>query len=515
MKNHRLIALQLQHLTIPGKVLGFLAAATLIATLTATATASAAPGPRVIAGSASEPYGLWTDDTVPKSPADPDTRPVELGVRFNSNVDGWITGLRYYRFAQGAPSSRGTLWSSGGSILARAQFPTNYGPGWQTAELDQPVAIAAGRDYVASYTAPKGRYPSDEFTLGGQNRVTNRNLTAAAGTFNYQLGFPVATWNGSNYYVDVRFTASDPAQVKPTITSKPSSPTTTAVPTTTTRPTTASSTPSRPPTTSSQSPASTSFPNAVNTGVPSGVALTDYAGPMTITRAGTIIDSKRITGRIVIAAQNVVIKRSRVVGNIDADGGGASVSIEDSEVNGGTSQTPAIGYGHITMRRVDVFGSRVSVLCGSSCDIQDSWLHSQYISPGSNWHVNGYVSNGGSNVVVKHNTIACDVRDNSNGGGCTGPAASFGDFSALSNIVYDNNLFVASPGGYCLAAGYNPGKPYGSNPTGIVVTNNVFQRGPGGKCASFGPVTAFRSAGAGNVWSNNTWDNGGVVPPAQ
>jgi hypothetical protein len=256
-----------------------------------------------------------------------------------------------------------------------------------------------------------------------------------------------------------------------------------------------------------------SFPSGSNTGVPAGVVLSPYTGPCTITAANTVIDAKTINCTLVIQASNVRITRSKINGNVDSDSSGVSVALEDVEIDGGASQEPAVGYRSVTMRRVNVHGARVSVLCGDSCDIQDSWLHGQYMEPGSDWHVNGYLSNGGSNVIVRHNTLACDVKDNSNGGGCTGPAASFGDFSALSNIVYDGNLLVASPGSYCLYAGYNPSKPYGSNPSGIVVTNNVFQRGSNSKCAYYGPVSAFKP-GSGNVWSNNVWDNGGTVAAA-
>jgi hypothetical protein len=266
-------------------------------------------------------------------------------------------------------------------------------------------------------------------------------------------------------------------------------------------------------TTSRSASSLTTFPDASNTGVPDGVTLTAYAGPMTITRGGTIIDAKIIRGMLVIAADNVVIKRSKLVGNVDADRPDVHITILDSEVDGGASWRPAIGYRNITMSRVNVHGARASVLCGSNCLIEDSWLHGQYLKPGSNWHVNGYISNGGTNVVIRHNTLACEPLDNSNGGGCTGPASSFGDFGPLRNITYDGNLFVAGPGGFCLRAGYNPGKPYGRDPTGIAIKNNVFQRGANRKCGVWGAVTSFRRSGVGNVFSNNKWDDGKPVYP--
>jgi hypothetical protein len=113
-------------------------------------------------------------------------------------------------------------------------------------------------------------------------------------------------------------------------------------------------------TTSRSASTTTPFPDASNTGVPAGIVLTDYVGPTTVTQAGTVIDAKTIRGKLVIATDNVTIKRSKVLGTIDSDRPGSHVTILDSEIDGGKSQSPAVGYGNITMSRVNVYGSRVS-----------------------------------------------------------------------------------------------------------------------------------------------------------
>ncbi|MFF0816094.1 hypothetical protein ACFYVR_13220 [Rhodococcus sp. NPDC003318] len=254
------------------------------------------------------------------------------------------------------------------------------------------------------------------------------------------------------------------------------------------------------------------FPGPSDTGVPAGAVLTAYDGPMTITVPGTVIDARIIRGTLHVDAPGVTVTRSMIAGNIDLDEPTSTLVLEDVEVDGAPTWQPAIGFNNITMRRVEVEGARVSVLCGSNCTIEDSWLHGQYLEPGTDWHVNGYLSNGGSNVLLRHNTLVCDAPENSAEGSCTGPAASFGDFEPLRNITYERNLFAAGPGAYCLYAGYNPDKPFGSDPMGIVVTNNIFERGPNGQCASYGPVASFQ-AGPGNVWAGNRWDDGGEVSP--
>ncbi|MFC0532172.1 hypothetical protein [Phytohabitans kaempferiae] len=261
-------------------------------------------------------------------------------------------------------------------------------------------------------------------------------------------------------------------------------------------------------------PAKGGFPNASNTGVPAGVALSAYRGSCTITKAKTVIDAKTVNCDIHIKAADVVIKRSRISGQIVSEGNG-SVRVEDSEIDGGRGQTHTVAYQNITVLRSEIRGGQTNVNCRRNCHIEDSWLHAQYMPDGVDWHLDAFLSNGGSNIKLIHNTLACDHPGNSNGGGCSANAAIFGDFAANSNYTFDRNLFVASEHTpYCAYGGLDPKKAYGTQVQGIVFTNNVFQRGKNGKCGTYGPITSFDSSKPGNVWRDNTWDDGSPVPPA-
>lgn len=258
------------------------------------------------------------------------------------------------------------------------------------------------------------------------------------------------------------------------------------------------------------------YPGPNNTGVPGGVTLTDYTGPCTITKANTVIDKKSVNCRLDINAKNVVIKRSRVNSQVDADDG-ATVRIEDSEVNGGRAQVAAVGFANVTILRSNIHGGHTSVACYANCLVQDSWLHGQYLASGADWHLNGLLSNGGSNVKLIHNTVSCDAQENSAGGGCTGNIAIFGDFSPVTDFTFDRNLFVANiemP--YCIYGGYDERslKPHGPDAKRIIFTNNVFQRGTNKKCAYYGSNTSFNPRADGNVWSNNVWDDGTKLDPS-
>lgn len=248
------------------------------------------------------------------------------------------------------------------------------------------------------------------------------------------------------------------------------------------------------------------FPDAESTGVPDGVELEDWSGSLTIDRAGTVIDGRRVRGVLVVRARGVVVRRSHIEGRIEVEPTGSLV-LADSLVDGGTSELAAVGGQNLTLRRVEVVGSRVSVQCADRCDVQDSWLHAQHLRPGSDWHVDGFVTNGGDAMVLRGNTLACDAVATDTGG-CTAAVAAFGDFAPVTDLVVEGNLFVHSPAGFCLYAGHDPAKPYGAAPTGVRILDNVFQRGPGGTCGVYGPVTAVAPDGHGNVFRGNVWDDG-------
>src|SRR5262249_62148470 len=90
-----------------------------------------------------------------------DTLPVALGVKFQSDVAGSITGLRFYKAAANIGTHVGPLWSNTGQSLGTVTFTGETGSGWQQATFASPVAIQANTVYVASYFAPNGHYSGD------------------------------------------------------------------------------------------------------------------------------------------------------------------------------------------------------------------------------------------------------------------------------------------------------------------------------------------------------------------
>jgi hypothetical protein len=264
----------------------------------------------------------------------------------------------------------------------------------------------------------------------------------------------------------------------------------------------------------------TCWPGPTNTGVPAGTVLTPYTGPCTITTANTVIDSKAISCKgLAIEAANVTIKNSKVNSGIllDADLPGGinwSLTVQDSEVDAGASLQSAISDANVTLIRANVHGGINGLECDppmSQCTIRDSWIHGQSYIPQVDTHLGGFLSDGGQNITIVHNSIVCDTPVNDVGGGCTGDINFIPNFAAINGALVQHNLLVANiNASYCTYGGEKPGSPY-PHSYNIVYQDNVFQRGTNNKCAAYGPVDGFGAGNAGNVWSNNTWDNGVVL----
>jgi hypothetical protein len=172
------------------------------------------------------PCSIWTPTTTPGSVDSGDGSSGEFGVRFRADVDGTVTGIRYYKSAANTGSHVGNLWSSTGTLLASAVFAGESSTGWQQVSFSSPVSITAGTVYVASYFTPTGHYSYDPnfFSTTGVDHAPlhalANGISAANGIYSLSSvsAFPTSTFNSSNYWVDVVFTTTAPTQ-GPTVTS--------------------------------------------------------------------------------------------------------------------------------------------------------------------------------------------------------------------------------------------------------------------------------------------------------
>jgi phosphodiesterase/alkaline phosphatase D-like protein len=171
------------------------------------------------------PCTIWNASSVPATASQADTQAVQLGVRFRSDVNGYITGLRFYKGAQNTGSHRANLWTNAGALLATAVFSNETASGWQQVAFSAPVAVTAGTTYVASYHAPNGGYSttSDAFAAAGVDspplHALRDGVTGANGVYAYGPSgtFPINTYRSTNYWVDVVFALSATDTIAPAI----------------------------------------------------------------------------------------------------------------------------------------------------------------------------------------------------------------------------------------------------------------------------------------------------------
>lgn len=287
-----------------------------------------------------------------------------------------------------------------------------------------------------------------------------------------------------------------------------------------------------------ESPVADGWPDASNTGVPDGVTLTPYTGPLTITASGvTNIVGKEIGTStspvqltIAESAGTVNITDSRVWGNVYITCGGDSLgtgedvthcpastpylNMTDSEVQQGNTIAIDGGVEHenFHLLRVEINGGRRSFNCETDAIIEDSWLHGIVDDPSGVAHQStGRMSQG---CTLIGNTFECTANDYPPDAGCSADLTGYGDFETVADNLIQGNYFKATTGGTCAYGGSSAGKPY-PDAHNIRFIDNVFgRREDTNKCGFYFSIIGFNPNAPGNVWSNNTWADTGLPVPS-
>ncbi|WP_208245409.1 DUF4082 domain-containing protein (plasmid) [Rhizobium sp. T1470] len=179
----------------------------------------------IAASTAPTTYSLFSASNTPAQTNLNDGQQLELGVKFQSNVVGDITGIKFYRSANDNGQNVVDLWTTAGTKLATATFTNTSASGWQTVNFATAVSIAANTTYIASYHTTGAYVATNNFYTSA---VTNGPLTAlssaaAGGNGVYRYGgsattgiFPNATYNAANYWADVVFRPTTSGNTTPT-----------------------------------------------------------------------------------------------------------------------------------------------------------------------------------------------------------------------------------------------------------------------------------------------------------
>jgi hypothetical protein len=167
------------------------------------------------------PCSIWSATTTP-GPNSNDAGALELGVKFRADSNGYISGLRFYKYSQNTGTHIGSLWSSSGTLLGTVTFNNETVSGWQQMNFTTPVAITAGTTYVASYHTNTGFYAvtNNGLTSGVDNaplHALSDGSSGGNGLYRYTAtsAFPSSAFQASNYWVDVVYVFNQAADTTP------------------------------------------------------------------------------------------------------------------------------------------------------------------------------------------------------------------------------------------------------------------------------------------------------------
>ncbi len=433
---------------------------------------------------------------------------------FVPRVAGSVVGVKLVRPADSGTRYDGGLWTADGKLLARAEFPRTAGQGWRTARFVKPVPVTAGAHYVASFWR-HGAKPAPPARRSPSGHRATGPATGATGSAPAPSPDATPTVGGSGApSTGVPTAVPPPSAAPPVDVVFDPAPTATAG-TTTRQPSSSASSPSSPSASPAGSPApgaanpagsatgclahpsSCGYPDASTTGVPKGVTLTAYTGSRDITKAGTVIDGKLITGALTIRANNVTIKRSKVVmsgsGCTDCSvirvfEGYTGAVVQDVEVDGRNSCGIAVelaGDGGVA-QRVNAYGCSDFYRANDGTQILDSYGHDRWAPSGA--HSDGIQSLGTSNLTYRHNTLVLPGDSGVNALIMIG-----NEYGRSNNVKIQNNLLDG--GGYTIRL--MPGS------SGVVISGNRF-----GRDYSYGPIYATSSDYS---WTGNVWDLSGAA----
>lgn len=171
--------------------------------------------PQPVQGQQTYPISIWPDPVTPTLPYYDNPIPIEVGLKFRSDVVGYVTGVRFFKYAGATGTHIGRLWAMDGSKLAEVTFTGETDSGWQEATFPAPIAIEADTTYIISYYVADGnrRFSDSQYYFDNpETTKDNPPLHALAdgvdgpnGVFSESDAFFDQSFRASNYWVDLIF----------------------------------------------------------------------------------------------------------------------------------------------------------------------------------------------------------------------------------------------------------------------------------------------------------------------
>lgn len=246
-------------------------------------------------------------------------------------------------------------------------------------------------------------------------------------------------------------------------------------------------------------------PTRSNTGVPSGTVLTP-GGSMTISVAGTIVDARDITGDVVIAANDVTIRNSKIHSPGDAN---AKAVIVQSGVTGTRilhSEIYTDNGGYVGVQADD------TIVCG--CYLH-GWENALTVGGGMTIQANAIERLKGGQAGAHHDGIevyggGAPTRIWGNDIRMTDPAdAWLGETGAVNVTAYAGDIDDVTIHGNWLGGGSYTlyvDEQNGDQATNVKITGNRFYR----MTAAYG-THLIRDGGSVTTWTGNVFDDDGAA----
>ena len=244
----------------------------------------------------------------------------------------------------------------------------------------------------------------------------------------------------------------------------------------------------------------TNWPTAQTVGIPSGTPTLKVIGGSSVhTQAdGEVFDAVELQARLYVDHQNVVIKRSKLIGDqyyaIYTTVPEAHLTIEDSEIVGGVLITDYF-VGRRNHLHAASGGTKDDgyIFSASHVLLEDNLIDGLVGDTGA--HLDGIQVMGGTDVVIRHNWIEA-VSPPISGGGVNAAVFFKPDFDPISDVTVECNMLIEKDGYYPLridAGGTN------------VVRHNRWEKGHLGAAVLLSGSTTVA------VWEDNQYTDGEVI----
>lgn len=238
--------------------------------------------------------------------------------------------------------------------------------------------------------------------------------------------------------------------------------------------------------------ASADFPTAATTGVPTGTTLR-RSGPLNLTANGQIVSGLDINGCVTVAADNVIIRKSRIrCGSnysVRTMPGATNLLVEDVEIDGMGTNKAAVCCDSYMVRRTEIKNVIDGPRLGNNTVVEDSWIH-HLIRVGSS-HNDALQSTGAVNVIVRHNRLEAYnpvTRDPMNA--CLMAGTNLAPL--LAELVFEGN--------YCNGGNYSINIHDSTNARNVRFAGNAF-----GRDFRYGPVRNSDHPGVTWETASNVW----------